>query len=235
MKKTLGLIFSLFHLTILFSQEDLSKRTTDLQFDINSKKTVTNKIWYTNSIISNDLEGSRYLFENWNNEAVIYDLDDKGYKLSNCNFNVVDNKLEALVDNTIDKVYVFNSTELSKIRINNKIFVNKKLNIDNSLLLLEVVQIGKNVSLFKLYNTSISLAPLNPMTQKRIGNDKIHVHSIYYIEKDNKLKEINLKKSSILNQMSDKKDLVKIFIKENKLSVAEDEDLCKIFNYYNTL
>ena len=178
--------------------------------------------------------GSNYLFNSWSNNAEVYDLKGKGYKLTNCNFNVASNTMEAMLDKSEDKTFAFNSKDVSKIKIGNKNFVKKTLNNNPNYLLEEIIK-GDKMTLLKSYSAVIVPGNVNPMTQKKLNKDKISINSSYYVDRDGSLEEIKLKKSSVLKIMSDKKDELKSFLSENKLSFKEDDDVKKIFRYYNSI
>lgn len=187
---------------------------------------------------SNNYEGTFYLFENWIYKAEVFDIKGKGYDLPNCNFNVKSNRLEALIENDIDdkngKIFAFNSADLSKFRIGQKLFVKKNTNKGaNSMV--ELIQQGPKVSLYKYYNTTIKTTRINPMTQQKMGRDKIILSPTYFTESEGVMTEVKLKKSAILKIMASNKSEVKSFIKENKLNINEDEDVSKVFKYYNSL
>ncbi|MDO6597891.1 hypothetical protein Q4512_13275 [Oceanihabitans sp. 2_MG-2023] len=191
--------------------------------------------FWINSTISSDLEGTFYLYNNWINRAEVHDVSGKGYNIPNCNFNVKFNRIEALLDNDkTGKVFAFNNRDLTKVKIGRKSFVKKSIDKGQSYLL-EVVHEGKEIALFKAYSPTITTTRINPMTQQKMGKDKIDITSSYYVEKNGEIEAIKIKKSSVLKLMANKKEAVKSFIKENKLSVSEDADLFKIFQYYDTL
>ncbi|MBU2939404.1 hypothetical protein KO494_07610 [Lacinutrix sp. C3R15] len=194
----------------------------------------TNGLWIKNASVVNDMEGSSYLFENWNNNAIIYDLSGKSYNLPNCNFNIESNRIEAQLDDVKDKIFAFNTRDITKVEINNKVFLKKNTTKGNNRLV-EVLQEGDKTTLFKAYDISITKATVNPMTQQKMGKDKIVIQTKYYVEKANKTQPIKLKKAVLMEVMVDKKNEVKTYIKENKLSITKEQDLIEILNYYNTL
>ena len=200
----------------------------------NNFMTFRNGEWVKDKSNEDSYSGSNYLFDSWSNKAEIYDLKGKGYKLINCNFNVASNRIEAMLDNTEDKTFVFNSRDISKIKIGDKYFAKKKID-NNPNYLLEVIQQGDKLALLKSYSAVIVPGNVNPMTQKKINEDKISINSSYYVERDGTLEEIKLKKSTVLKLMSDKKDKLKSFLSENKLSFKEDNDIKRIFGYYNSI
>lgn len=233
--KNIFLFFALFSIISLFSQEGEIVNTGNSGFgSIQISGGAGNGVWIKNSTVANDIDGSYYLFNNWFNNAIIYDLSNKAYNLPNCNFNIESNSVEAQLDDVKDKIYAFNSGDIIKVEFGNRLFVKKNSN-KGANQLLEVIHEGEKMSVYKEYESSISKATVNPMTLQKMGKDKVVIKSNYYVEKDGKIEEFKLKKSSLLNLMANKKNEVKSFIKENKLSTSKDEDLAKIFQYFNTL
>ncbi|SFS80072.1 hypothetical protein, partial [Lutibacter maritimus] len=57
----------------------------------------------------------------------------------------------------------------------------------------------------------------------------------YYMYLNNTLTEINLKKKDILNVFNLKKEEIINFVKKNKLSYHNEEDVLKIYTFYNSL
>ncbi|WP_452232525.1 hypothetical protein [Lacinutrix sp. MEBiC02595] len=202
---------------------------SDLQ-NINSRSG-----FWIKSTTSNNLDGTFYLYDKWVNRAQVYVSSGKGYNIPNCNFNVKFNRFEALLDNdTKGKVFAFNTRDVTKVKIGPKTFVTKAID-QGATYLLEVIQKGEKVALYKAYNSSIIEARINPMTQEAMGNNKVDIVSSYYVEKDGNIELVKMKKSSILKLMANKKGEMKTFLKENKLSISEDADLFKIFDHYNAL
>ncbi|MBU2939403.1 hypothetical protein KO494_07605 [Lacinutrix sp. C3R15] len=197
---------------------------------------MNNGVWVKSKQTETDLVGSNYLFKNWLNKAVVYDTEDKGYKLPNCNFNIQYNRFESnLSDASIDSVFSFDSRTINKFVIANKTFLKKKVDGKGSNYFMELIALGSEFTLYKAYSSKIVYAQVNPMTSQKLGNDMIKISEEYYTEKDGVLTPFKQKKSVILNLMASKKKQIKTFIKENKLSVSNEADLHKIFNYYHSL
>ncbi|KGL62866.1 hypothetical protein [Polaribacter sp. Hel1_85] len=180
------------------------------------------------------IDGSFYLYDDWTNLAQIFDFNNKGYKLLNCNFNIKLNRIEAKLEDGNKNIYAFNSKDISKFYIKNTTFVSKDIDLGVSQLL-EVIYESDKLSLYKAYVSKIKYASVNPMTQRKIGKDRVVINNVLYIEKGGELKEIKLKKSTILKLLSNKKGLVKKHIKKNNLLINKQTDLINIFNYYNSL
>lgn len=186
-----------------------------------------------------NVKGSVYLLKNWFNKAVIYTNDDKTYKVSFVNFNVKGNKIDAKFDdNGNEKIFSFDSSNINKFVLKDKEFYNKliTLNDKEERKLIEKLAVRGKVRLYKSYSLFIRKGNFNPMTQSQISPNKYFNKITYYIEKDNeKLKEIKLKKSSILKLFNGKKQELKKHIKTNKLKLKNEEDFISFLNYYNSL
>ncbi|MFD2543596.1 hypothetical protein ACFSSB_14785 [Lacinutrix gracilariae] len=234
MKKLL-LITLLLSANFIFSQQSASlilNNDSDNYGGFNMK----NGVWIKNKAVETDIVGTNYLFKNWLNKAVVYDNEDKGYKLPNCNFNIQYNRFESnLSDVSVDSIFSFDSRTIKKFVIANKTFLKKKVDGKGSNYFMELIALGTEFSLYKEYSSKLVYAQVNPMTSQKLGNDMIKISEEYYTEKDGVLTPLKQKKSAILSLMSSKKKEVKSFIKENKLSVSNEADLYKIFNYYNSL
>ncbi len=238
--KKIFLFIGLFFITFSYSQEG---KPIGLNRDMNnhsSNFTSGGKgIWvklYSSSSSSN-IEGSNYLFDNWLNSASIYAIDKKGYKISGINFNVKYNRFEARLSDVSkeDSTFVFNSNSINKVVIGNQEFVKKEFDGKGVNYFIEVITQGNKISLLKSYRTSLMAGASNPMTKEKFTDDKIVIIPTYYIERNGQLEEVKLKKSSMLKLMSDKKSEVKDFLSKTKLSFKEEDDIKKIFTYYNSI
>ena len=181
--------------------------------------------------------GSNYLFNNWLNSASIYTIDKKDYKISGINFNVKNNRFEARISDVSkeDSTFVFNSNYIDRVVVGQREFVKKEVVDKRTNYFVEIVHQGYKISLLKLYSTRVILGASDPMTKEKMSDDKIVIKSTYYIERNSQLEETKLNKYSILKLMSDKKSEVKGFLKDNKVSFRHEEDVKKIFVYYNSI
>lgn len=57
----------------------------------------------------------------------------------------------------------------------------------------------------------------------------------YFVAKEGKMLPLKLDRKSVISALADKSSQVEQYIKENKLEVKNDEDLIKVFAYYNSL
>ncbi len=222
--------------SIIYAQENAIVVTESGASQINNYQNLNagSGIWIKN-INKSKVSGSYYYFNNWKNTAVIYTIDNKGYKLKNVNFNIKDNRLEAQIRNQVaDKIFAFNTSDVSKATIGNHTFVSKILpNKPNTLV--ERLLSSSNANLYKYYENEIKEATVNPMTHQKMGDDKIVLKTTLFLELDGKIKELRLKKNSILTMFKNKEKEIKSYVKENKLSYKAEEDVKKIIDYYNSL
>ena len=238
--KKIFLLAGLFSISFAFSQNSEIVGTGTSASNMYTGITVSagsnNGIWIRSNPSESKVEGSNYLFSNWVNMASIHTTDKKGYKIPKVNFNVKFNRFEAnLSDGSKDSIFAFNSKSIDKVIIDNHQFVRKSVEGKGSNYFLELIEEGDKLSLLKSYSAVITQGTINPMTQKKLTEDKISINASYYIDRDGNLEEIKLKKSTVLKLMSDKKDELKSFLSENKISFKEDNDIKKIFSYYNSI
>lgn len=172
-------------------------------------------------------EGSAYYFDNWNTEGLIYIKDKGRVKIKQVNVNLYDNTLEALYDD--NNVFTFDSNNLVKIIINDKVF--RTFKVDKKVKIFELF-FNKNVSIYKYNDVSYSRGSANPMlsrkSNKYIRNEK------YYLFKDGELTKIKLTKKSVSNLLqSDKisQESIFEFIKNNKLSLGDETDFMKVLQF----
>ncbi|MGB0896500.1 MAG: hypothetical protein ACPGU9_03230 [Flavobacteriaceae bacterium] len=196
----------------------------------------SNGAWITSKTIDNGIDGSEYVYMSWSQRAVVTSIDGKQYVVPFMNFNARLNRFAANLSKeskgvqsiSRDSVFMFNNSGILKVKLANKDFVK----VSNKFY--EVVFAKNDTRLLKLYKGVVKEASFNPMTQQKVGKDKMVVESSYFIEKDG-LNEFKLKTKTILSLLSDKESEIKKFIKENKLSVKNEKHLIRVFNYYKSL
>ena len=95
----------------------------------------------------------------------------------------------------------------------------------------QVLMDGKVVLLKQTKKIFIEEKAFNSATITR----RFDTQSSYYVFRDEKMARLKRSKSGILDVLSDQKDLVEKFISNNKLTIKTDDDLAKVFTYYNSL
>jgi hypothetical protein len=179
------------------------------------------------------VEGTPLIFSNENTSLVIYTNDGKAYKIPKGNYNARTNNFVSTYIK--DSIFSFNNNSIDYARLNNK-RMKTYIGEDKKERFYTVFNEGENILLLKGYFAKIVLGTFNPMTKTRISNDKFTIQEKYFIsyDKENSL-SFSLKKKNILKIFDDKKNLMIDFIKENKLSYKNENDLLKMFHKYNSL
>ncbi|WP_300434109.1 hypothetical protein [Christiangramia sp.] len=180
-----------------------------------------------------NIDGTFYLFEDWDNYAILY-TNRKAVKLRSFNYNLKKELLEIRLSK--DSVFSINSSTIDSLSINNRLF--KPIKIPGSKAVFsEIIFEQGDVILVKNYQTKIKEAELNLITGRYDFPDKIEKELNYYSSLGNygNLKQINLRKREILNFFDSKSDFIRHFVKKNDLSYKKELDIKKIFQYYTTI
>ncbi|MDW5287740.1 hypothetical protein [Formosa sp. PL04] len=184
------------------------------------------------------VKGSPYLFESWNNSTSMYFIGNTtAYKMYGINYNIQAERFE--LQQNSDSIFIVNPGNIERVVVNDLVF---KRYLDpeyqRNSFFVELYS-ANNTSLLKKYETSITVAQVNPMTGKKIGSDVYTKSENYYILKDKsdgQLKEIKLNKNSLYSLVSkENQSKLKEFIKENKLSYRDESDLKVILNYAQSI
>ena len=94
----------------------------------------------------------------------------------------------------------------------------------------EILYKGKDLKLLKRVETKIvQVMNIGNATEKAIRSD------VYYVSFKGKTTKLRRRKKAILNLFNDKREAVKKFIKENRLSTRKEASLISIFTYYNAI
>jgi len=178
------------------------------------------------------VKGTPYLFDDWNNISVVTTLDDQKFKIVNLNY---DTKLDLFVAKiSQDSVFMFKPNYLKEVTINNRRF-KKYLNQETALFnYYEVIATNDDTEILKRNQKVLRIGITNRLTMEK-ESDYFILKEDYYLNKNGNLTELSIKKKNILKLFGDKSQTVKKFIADNKLSIKEDVDLRKIFNYYESL
>ena len=171
-----------------------------------------------------EILGSVYLFSEWDNHAVVTVIGGKEFELNNMNFNALESRFVSQL--TKDTVFTFSGVE--KVRIKNKLFINKN---DKFLELLVESKTGE--AFFKEYAVkykkpkvhTIANIVTSPAEYKSMVN-------YYVLTSTGNLKKIKLKKKEILDSFVKNKKVVESYIKSNRLKFGKELDVIQIFRYY---
>lgn len=172
-------------------------------------------------------DGSAYYFDNWDTEGIIFTKENGSFKIKNVNVNLYNNTLDAVYDE--NSVYTFDSKNLMKIVINDKVF--RIIDMDGELKIFELI-FRNDFSVYKHYDVLYSEGSINPMharsTNKYIKKEK------YYLYRNRELSKMKLSKKAFSKMLeTDKVDQQAIlaYMDKGKISLKEEEDLLKVFNF----
>lgn len=233
MKKIFFLVLVMISFTS-FSQDDDAggdtfRNTLSLGQAVNDQPaTATFAISYIAPTI---IEGSKYLYNDWDNVGVLETAKNKKYRISNLNYDVQKDVFVSKVSK--DSVHEFNSANFKKIVINNKNFKVVNKNDENGSIFMEVVGEGKELLLLKDYKLTVRGGVFSPTTGQ--GSDEYVISYKYYLENNGAITPVKLKKSELLKVFGTKANEIKSFAKKNKLSFKKDKDVRRLFLHYNNL
>ncbi|RIA10483.1 hypothetical protein OE09_2348 [Flavobacteriaceae bacterium MAR_2010_72] len=233
MKRIILVLITLFNITVNaqnLEQLTRSREITEIRSNLNLDgiKDVQGKK-------QSNVDGSPYLFKTWNNlSKIIY--EDKEFVVAEFNYNIYSERFEAKLSE--DSVVIINPRNIEKIVINNRIF-GRYLDpeFQRNSYFEEVAKVDDQL-LLKKYTVKIKKGSLNPLTKEKLTNDALVQDEVFYLcdLKDNKLKKIKLKKSTVQSLFNkDHIETVKSYVKEQRLSYKDADDLKKIVNYYNSI
>lgn len=171
------------------------------------------------------VEGSIYMFPDWDNTAIIQSKDKKRIAVSNVNFNLRRNRIVAKYSK--DSIFVFDMMSLDKLIINGQSF--KKIETETDSRIFEVIFELENIDLLKWHHLKIVEGSANPMVNRKV--DKFKHTENYVLYKDNELIQFKLKKKGVLKLLAKDNDTKKKIIdyyKTNKLSFKKPEHFKKL-------
>ncbi|MHB0754223.1 hypothetical protein [Polaribacter sp. M15] len=170
-----------------------------------------------------------FLFDNFNNKAIIVDRSNKKFKITNFNIDLVSNLFVSKFKN--DSLYTF--TNINKAFVNNREYIKKEKYI------YEKSVEGDKLNLYLKLFSKRKEKEFDKMNGKLIKPEHFVKKKEYIFENvtNNKSASFSrLKKKVIINLIDGKlKNQVVTFAKKNKLSFKRYTDLKKILNYYNKL
>jgi hypothetical protein len=170
-------------------------------------------------------DGSFYLFDDWNNECVIYTEDNQKIKIYNINLNIERHTFESKING--DSIFAFNFNNIDKFVINNKVYKNFYWSEDNKVY--EVVYDNGSLQILKGFRVLFVPGTVNSMISR--PRDKYIRKAYYYLRKDNKISTFKLKKSQILRNLGKNTGDIERYVKTNNLSYSKEDDIKQILEY----
>lgn len=206
------------------------------QYDVNTvgnPQTWNNSgLWVIENNVTENFEGSIYLFEEWNTIGFITTNNNETASIKGLNY---DTKNDVFVTKFgKDSIFMFDDLNLKEIIINNKKF-KRYNNIDgNPKHYFEIIAYSKDIEILKRYEKKIKLGKKDPLTQVSTPNKLIDSNKYYFKHADT-VNEIKLNKKSFVLLFGENSNEISDFISKNKISLKEDSSFQIILNFYNIL
>ena len=169
-----------------------------------------------------DKNGDVYLFPKWSNNAKIF-IGNKIYLMSNINFNVTNNSVYSRVAR--DKYFKYKGFSMDAISINNRLFKR----VGNSFF--EVLYENDKSQFLKKYEIEVQRSEPTRIGGVSHGSARNKIVFKYFVESKDELISITLKKKSILGSFAIEKDVVESFVKTEKLSYKNENDVVEIIKF----
>jgi hypothetical protein len=181
---------------------------------------------------NNVIDETQYLFPSWNGDFQIYVSKDKGYTIKNLNYNINSKKLESKFGK--DSIFQFDANKIIFIKNNSNTY--KFYNFEGVSQLCQELYLSKNIIFVKNYKLIYIDSFINPMTNAIISKARYEIKEKLLCKfYDNEFIQFDLKKKNILKLMGEKASVIEKYVSDSKLSFSSENDLIKIFNYYDTL
>ena len=174
-----------------------------------------------------DKNNDHYMFPKWSNNGVIF-VDRKMFGIGNINFNITTNSVDSRI--TQDKLFMFQSSSVDSIYINNHLF--KKVGT----LFYEVLFERQNSMLLKKYDIRHEEGHEGRTGVGGMqGPSQTTVVFRYVVVKPGKrMENIKLNKKSILEIFENESDVLESYAKKEHLSFRKEEDIIKMLNFLST-
>lgn len=213
---------------VLFGQNLGTDRGVGLQgFAVNGNGTM----WLKGATIDNTIEGSTYLFPGWEGLYQMFIDDKQYYSIKNLNYNINSKSLESKFSQ--DSVFQFDIKKINFIKRGEEKY--KYYTVNSSPELCQEFYASSKIIFIKNFKLDLINGVLNPLTQEKTKSKYVKKEKFFCKTSDKEFTEIDLKKKPILKLLGDKSKLVEKYASGSKLSFSTEKDLCKIFQYYDSL
>lgn len=184
-------------------------------------------LWIYNTVKSGSEEvtGNPFLYEAWDNKGVVY-AEGVAHSIDKLNYNMYTDEVAELKSK--DKVFVFDKAVIDSLEISGRQF--KKLNGS----FYETLGGGGKVALLKQHTIRVQKGQFNPTDGSTTPSRLVQMDD-YYTYKSGKIEKFKPSKGNIMDLFADKQGEIKKLIKDEKLSFKNEEDLKRIFNFYDGL
>jgi len=227
MKKATFLLLSILCILPSFAQETKTEKNprNNIRQGFGTHNSFDLGLGFVNPDFKTD--GSAYYFEDWDTEGVIFTKQNGSFKIKNVNINLYNNTLDALYDE--NSVYTFDSDNLMKIEINDKVF--RVFTIDGELKIFELF-FNEKLSVYREYDVIYSEGSINPM-HARSANKYIKKEK-YYLYSNGELTRMKTSKkafSKVVQSDALNQKAITEYISKNRLSLNDETDLLQVLNF----
>jgi len=178
-------------------------------------------------------EGTIYLFDNWEQNAVVHRILEDKFLVRRVNFNLNKMSFDAKITESED-VLSFSFDGIDKIEINNRVFKNILYKKSNRIF--EMFYSDDNIKFMKGFQIKLIKASKDPMVNR--PNDKYVKSESYYLINKGVITKIKLKKKAIYKTLELNKGEISntdAFIKSTSISLKKEQDIIKLLTYLNSI
>ncbi len=176
------------------------------------------------------LEGDKFLYDNWLSSARVITKNKQIIDIRNINFDMERGTFSFKEGEYILDV---NQFVVGSVSINDMIFKRTLNPTDNISRLMEVIYESDDLSLLKDHNVRIREGKFDIQVGQE--PDEFVSNTSYYLISEGEFRKFRPKKSSVLSIFGDSEDVMKEYIKQNKLSYKDDAGLKSMFSKFNSV
>ncbi len=232
MKRYLALSILLISASGLYAQAVSTAEVTS-----NSNYTRMSSVYVTGAVDENiddsdEVKGSAYLYPNYRLGAILQNDKVVAQNIA-IKYNVYNDLFKGKVNigTPEDEAHQIIKSKEFKVRIGDQLFM---LGNDNTYY--QVIYAGDKASLLKKHSKTYYERIQATTSLTRTSPARYKDKSVYYmVDADGNYKEFPTSKKKALKLFGEQQGAIKKFIKENKIKLSDDEDLKKLFEYYNSL
>ncbi|WGK63643.1 hypothetical protein [Croceiramulus getboli] len=180
-----------------------------------------------------EFDGTKYIFDQWMNYAVVEGLNGEKFILKNINYNTQYQRFESKFSDN-DSLFSFYINQVNDVIINGRKFKGFESPKDKRMKTFEVVYENDDFKILKDYVLKIREPKFDPLMIQS-DNDKFIIREEYFLKSENSFEEIRLKKGKILDLLGAQEEAVADFAKEKKLSFKDEYELKQILTYYDSV
>ncbi len=181
-----------------------------------------------------EIAGSKFLQKTWENRATIRTLGGKQLTLKNVNFEI-DEGTFALENKGV--LFLIDGNKYGEIIFNGVSFKYLYNPLTKETRYQEVLAENNNFMIVKDYY--LEIREIGGQGARSYagsrGNKSYRKKFRYYLMMKDHFSEFKRKKSVVLDLLGEKANEIETYVEENDLSYKKDQDLKKIFKFYNSL